>query len=345
MSDEKWLRDGLAAAVPEPPNNPDRARAATNLARRRRRTTALAAVGTAGAVAVAAVLSGVLVGGTSDAPPDGIVADGSPLACPPAPKDSSATDELDQPDPGLPGGVPDGATSARMCPGGGLPMQMPADLLTTDVDELVAAVNGLDRQESDGERVCTSDLGPGYRILFGYPDGSTFLISAGFYGCHSVVVGDGYRDAPEVPLQEFQDLVAAQRSAQEPPTPPVDTDLDCQEPGLSPDVTPLGSADDLTEAVVCVAGPNGRTIRSITIPREDLRALVADIDENAYRADGVDGCFKPAPWIIGATAWGDRVTITYACNVYLLSDGTAWDPSTPAQAVIDRLSREARRVR
>ena len=45
MTDEQWLREGLADAVPEPPTNPDRARSAERLARRRRRTTALAVLG------------------------------------------------------------------------------------------------------------------------------------------------------------------------------------------------------------------------------------------------------------------------------------------------------------
>ena len=51
MTDEQWLREGLADAVPDPPANPDRARSAERLAHRRRRTTALAVAGTVGAVA------------------------------------------------------------------------------------------------------------------------------------------------------------------------------------------------------------------------------------------------------------------------------------------------------
>ena len=61
MTDEQWLREGLADAVPEPPANPDRARSAERLARRRRRTTTLAVLGSAGAVAAVSVL-GVSVG-------------------------------------------------------------------------------------------------------------------------------------------------------------------------------------------------------------------------------------------------------------------------------------------
>ena len=179
MSDEKWLRDGLADAVPEPPTNPDRARAAERLARRRRRTTALAVLGSAGAVAAAAVLTVTLTSGGDD-PDDAVdtASDGPAFVvdCPPIKLEKGGTaegSEIDAPDPAAPSAVPEGATSARLCQGPGTTFDVPADALVTGVDDLVAAVNDLD--VAGEPEVCTMDLGPGYRIAFGYDDGSTFV--------------------------------------------------------------------------------------------------------------------------------------------------------------------------
>ncbi len=217
MSDEKWLRDGLADAVPEPPTNPDRARAAESLARRRRRTTALAVLGSAGAVAAAAVLTVTLTSGGDD-PDDAvdIASDGPAFVvdCPPIKLEKGGTAEgsaIDAPDPAAPSTVPEGATSARLCQGPGTTFDVPADALVTGVDDLVAAVNDL---EVTGEpEVCTMDLGPGYRIAFGYDDGSSFVISGQLYGCHTLVVGSTYRADPEAAQAAFLELLEAQQAA------------------------------------------------------------------------------------------------------------------------------------
>ena len=214
MSDEQWLREGLADAVPPPPTNPDRARAAERLARRRRRTTALAVVGTAGAVAAAAVLTATLASGGDGRDSDDTTASDPPsiVECPPI-KVRNGTAEgtaIDQPDPAAPAAVPEGATSARLCQGPGTVFDVPADALTTDVEGLVDAINGL--EETGAPEVCTMDLGPGYRIAFGYDDGSTFVVSGQLYGCHTLVVGNGYRTSPETAQQELITRLDAQAS-------------------------------------------------------------------------------------------------------------------------------------
>jgi hypothetical protein len=210
MSDDQWLRDGLADAVPEPPINPDRAHAAERLARRRRRTTSLAVAGTAAAVVAGAVLAASLTRGGDDGGSDDdlLVAEPSPVVeCPPAPKDG-AIDPIDVPDPAAPDAVPEGATSARLCQGPGMEFQAPDAALVTDVEALVAAVNAL--EPTGPPEVCTLDLGPGYRIAFGYDDGSTFVVSGQLYGCHTLVVGSGYRTNPEAAEKEFRTLLRAQ---------------------------------------------------------------------------------------------------------------------------------------
>ena len=69
MTDENWLRDGLADAVPPPPASPDRAAGARAMARRARRTTVLAVGGAAASVLLAAGVVAVLQGGQD--PEDG----------------------------------------------------------------------------------------------------------------------------------------------------------------------------------------------------------------------------------------------------------------------------------
>ena len=212
MSDEQWLREGLAGAVPPPPVNPERARAAERLARRRRRTTSLAVLGTAGAVAAVAVLTATLVAGGDDGKPDQQVASDPPppVECPPI-KVRNGTAEgsaIDQPDPDVPGAVPEGATSARLCQGPGTTFDVPEDALVTGVDGLVAEVNAL--PETGEPEVCTMDLGPGFRIAFGYDDGSTFVVSGQLYGCRTLVVGSGYRSDPEAAQAAFVTALASQ---------------------------------------------------------------------------------------------------------------------------------------
>jgi hypothetical protein len=212
MSDEQWLREGLADAVPEPPINPDRARSAERLARRRRRTTAAGALGVVGVIAGAAALTAALAGGDGGGSGEGQVADPPPVVtCPPAKAKDGVVQAspIDAPDPSLPDAVPTGATSARLCQGAGTTFQVPADALVTDVGDLAAAVNGLEATEAPD--VCTMDLGPGFRIAFGYGDGSTFVVSGQLYGCHTLTVGSGYRADPEAAQSEFESLLQAQR--------------------------------------------------------------------------------------------------------------------------------------
>lgn len=213
MTDEQWLREGLADAVPPPPTNPDRARAAERLARRRRRTTALAVVGTAGAVAAAAVLTAVLASGGDDPNRDDDVA-ADPAAvveCPPIKVRDGVAEgtAIDQPDPDAPADVPDGATSARLCQGPGTTFRVPDDALVDEgeVAGLVDEINAL--EEAPEHQMCTMDLGPGFRIAFGYDDGSTFVVSGQLYGCRTLVVGSGERADADAAQKAYVDLLEA----------------------------------------------------------------------------------------------------------------------------------------
>lgn len=195
MTDEQWLREGLADAVPDPPANPDRAESAARLAGRRRRTTAAGALAAVGVIAGAAALTAALAGGDGGGSGDQQVADSPPpVSCPPmkVADDGIAEAAVDLPDPDAPDAVPEGATSARLCGGPGLVTgRTGLDQPVTDVTALTDAVNAL--EQTGPPDVCTMDLGPGYRIAFGYDDGSRFVVSLKLYGCQQVVVGSGYR--------------------------------------------------------------------------------------------------------------------------------------------------------
>jgi hypothetical protein len=345
MSDEKWLRDGLADAVPEPPINPDRANAAERLARKRRRTTALAVVGTAGAVAAAAVLTATLASGGDDPDRDAVdTASEGPafvVECPPIKihKGGVAEEsEIDQPDPDAPDAVPEGATSARLCQGPGTTFGVPDDALTTGVDDLVAAVNDL--EPTGPPEVCTLELGPGYRIALGYDDGSTFVVSGRLYGCQSVVVGSGYRSAPQVAQEKFLALLDAQQTAKGESSGDADaTELSCAAVAAATSTDFSG----LTAAILCIDDGTGTQV-SATIDPADLEFLVDDMA--THQTTGVLRCVvaPPYPTIVATDAAGALVAIASECGTswWRLPNGKVWTPSDDAIAILDRLVAEAR---
>lgn len=129
----------------------------------------------------------------------------APPECPPAPAEGES-DPIDEIDPEAPDAVPGGATSVRLCQGPGTELTDAGTLLTDDVDDVVAVINGL---ETTGEpELCTADIGPGFRMVFGYPDGTTFIVSGKTYGCHELVVGSSYRVPATEPLELFRQLAA-----------------------------------------------------------------------------------------------------------------------------------------
>ncbi len=121
----------------------------------------------------------------------------------------------------LPGGdLPRGATRVRLCPGPsfvdnhGSPVapdiQGPVDMLTADVDELVALVN--EQDDLDGELLCNSDAGPELVYWFGYPGGDWRAVQHGSYGCDVVRVGTRSRRLGGVELSlAFTEALLAQR--------------------------------------------------------------------------------------------------------------------------------------
>lgn len=340
MSDDHWLREELSDAVPTPPPAPGRAAGARRIARRARRTTVLVAGGAAASVlAVAGVVAVVSDGSGPDRADDRLAAV-APLDAPACPVEP-VVDALAQ---GGPGEVPDGATSVRLCAGNGNPVAVPADALVTRVDELAATVDGLDPRADDA--VCTQELGPGFRLAFAYPDGSTVIADGGLYGCREVTVGGVVRVGAQEVWDRFIALLRAQRERLTPPAAPHQAALVCtdempeQRPGPG-----VARAGDLAFAVLCLG--TGWAV----IPTDDIAALRADIaahtEENGPYVDCAAA--PPFPRIIGWSAWGDPIEIASECgdSLFVTDQAThaVWQPSPAAAPIVDRLISEARRAR
>lgn len=124
-----------------------------------------------------------------------------PPECPEAPAEGE-TDPIDEIDPDAPDAVPAGATSVRLCQGVGTKLREPDLLMEHSVARLTKYINRLEKRGEKPE-VCTQDIGPGYRLVFGYPDGSEFTVSGKSYGCRELVVGSAYRIGGEDLLYSF----------------------------------------------------------------------------------------------------------------------------------------------
>lgn len=336
MTDDKWLRDGLADAVPTPPASPGRADGARAMARRARRTTGLAIGGAAASVLLAAGVVAALQDGKD--PKDGTDVVASPFDVPacatdPGPADSGPTS------------VPAGAVSVRLCSTSeAIGFRPSADALVTDVDALVEAVNGL--PDSPTDPMCTMDLGRAYQLVFRYADREPVVAGGELYGCHEVTVGGAKRQDAQVPWDRFNELLAAQRADLDPPPPPSAGEIDCTDP--MPSATP-GPPADLVVAALCVEDVQGSgASQRADISADDLAVLREDLAVNVDTSAGMPRCAQALEYVrlVGMTAWGDVVELPSECGngryVVAYDPYTVWTPGTEAAAIIERLVGEAR---
>lgn len=343
--DEQWLREGLASAVPEPPTNPDRARAAERLARRRRRTTATAVA----VVATVAVIGGISAVVAGSSPSENAEMSEQPTQttghCPPVAKTPRSDNFFDEPDPTLPAEVPDGAQWVRICAGNGNLLDVPNDALIGGVDRLTEAVNDIPEPEEDYG--CTHELGYGYRLVFGYPDQPDFVVSGALYGCGFVTIGSDQRLGADDLLRTFADLLregrALRRGGYFVPRP---ADVPCADTRTPAVARP----QDIETAVLCV-WDDGDVHRAV-VPDEDLDTLLADLADNTGQ-HGWPKCADPERLaLVGMTGWGEVVPLRSVCATFQLEIPEPWDtstyprswvPSDPARRILDALREEASR--
>ncbi len=245
------------------------------------------------------------------------------------------------PDPALPDEVPDGATSVRLCDGGDDKVTPPGDALTTAVASVVSAVNA----QPLVTRGCVDRRIPEYALAFGYPDGTTFTVAGRFTGCGELLVGSARRAKAGPALHTFVERLLTQRATATPPAPTVDpADLDCAKP--REDWTwPLGEPTGLTVAVLCVGQPaRPGEARRVTIPRDDLKALVRSMRKDPRPLNEPFACsaFPTVEhWIVGADAWGDPITMTRVCVGLSYGADREWRPRQQAREIIQRLTARA----
>jgi hypothetical protein len=276
--------------------------------------------------------------GTSGTSTESPVGQDEAVACPDEPLGSD-------PDPDLPDQVPEGATSVRLCDGGADRVTPPMDALTTDVAAVVSAVN---EQRLVAWRRCLDRQLSTYELVFGYPDGSSFVVSGRFTGCAELLVGSGRRADAGPPLRTFVRLLAAQRPEAAPGgQAAVEPDsLDCAQP--REDWTfPLGDPTGLTVAVLCVGLPQrpGQARRAV-IPTADLKTLVASMETDTSSSAGSLGCSQlrvEEHWIVGANAWGDPITVSRGCyGLTVEPPDVEWSPRGDARRTLRELIAEAR---
>ena len=213
------------------------------------------------------------------------------------------------------GDLPVGAINLRVCSGDDpddrsfQTIAVPAEALTTGVDELVSLVNALPDWEPPEERFfCTQEYTSAINYVFGYADGSTRSVTYGYGGCGLLELeppGD-FPDADTLakddPARLFDAVNAAlseQRRTTTPP-PPQTPAIAC-EPATGP-VTMLPLADlELLSASLCLSGSQV-LIRGSLLDR--LRAALATASPGETPPTCDD---HRSARVVGTSTWGDPV--------------------------------------
>lgn len=111
--------------------------------------------------------------------------------------------------------LPDGATTVRLCRD---PFEYvtspapPSDVLTSGAQDLVAKYNSLPTRDKDTN--CTSEAGPSFLMVFGYPNVQVIAIRGELFGCGEM----GGRLGAKTLFDDFQTRLRKQRAAR-PSTP------------------------------------------------------------------------------------------------------------------------------
>lgn len=308
---------------------------------------------------VAALLAGCDGSGdVSDAKPSpsatsGVTDSASSSSSPtdPGPLVECPKDIVLDPDPALPDAVPEGATSVRLCAADPGAVSPPLDALTTNVTAVVQSVN----DQKVATRGCADHQLPAYQLAFGYPDGTSFVVSGRFTLCAELLVGSARRAHAHPPLDRFIEVLRQQRETASPPSKPADLDrIGCAQPPATWTTDPqlqdsprLARPVDLTVAALCFGDlDDTRHARRTDISPHDLAILLKSMRTDTVRVGGdVLGChvpLQPEYWIVGANVWHDPITMQYGCFGLPLGGGRDWVPRGGAKKIVHRLIHQAR---
>ena len=211
------------------------------------------------------------------------------------------------------GDLQEGASSVTLCSGPPIVaydgsiydvgIQSP-EVLTTRVDELVDAVNGLERVPD--EIACESDGGPRLTYWFSYPDGDARAVTFENFGCENLIVGhDTQRAEGNRVAQLFTEALLSQRAATSPPVSTIEAP-DCRGVHALPGTVLPHDPVDLAAASLCVEA-GGYRVRAAMVPAGMLAVL-----ERGLLAEEMswDECVEPprqSAVLLGYTHWGDLV--------------------------------------
>lgn len=235
---------------------------------------------------------------------------------PPPPGLATSCPDWDVPIRYAEGDLRDGATSVRLCPGPPIVaydgsiydvgIQSP-EVLTTRVDELVEAVNALER--TDPETACEMDAGPRLTYWFAYPDGDARAVTFENFGCEDLLVGqDSARAGGERVAQLFTEALLAQRAATAPPQATPEAP-DCRGVLAQPGTTLPQEPVDLASATLCVeAGP--WRVRAAVVPPGLLAELDRSLLAEAMPWDECVESDRRFAHLLGHNRWGDLVRYT-----------------------------------
>ncbi|GAA1146065.1 hypothetical protein [Nocardioides aquiterrae] len=326
--DEHWLRERLAAAVPDAPSVPGRAASARDRRRRQvRRTTALTVAG-----AVLVVLATVVPLALRPPADEG----GPTTPSPTGAQTSGAGPDLTcgRSNRGGGGGVPpDGAVAIRLCDEPGMHgAPAPTDVLTSGIARVLGSLRDL-----PAATVCIGGLGSRYTMLVGYPDGTVRHVGLDMSACGTVTIGRATFGRPDRPYEAFLAAIRAQRRTTAPPDAPVAAPT-C--PRFGGGTSPLGEPGQIVAARLCVGyGEPGSGETSVEVPADDLDALLVSWAADPHHpASKGPGCSPVTPsWeLAGVNAWGDRVIVEAECGVPRYGDDEVV-LDEEAQGIIDRL--------
>lgn len=190
---------------------------------------------------------------------------------------------------------------------------------------------------------CDAELGDGWGLLIGYPDGRTQQVAGQNYGCGLLDVGDKTGAGALEVWQAVLDRLWSQRRHEPAP-------IARGRPTCAGDFRTDVVADPSTidRAVACLQGDDRQL--TVRLDSDEIDILAHDWLTSTTQKQ-VDDCAWPGVTIRGITTWNESTTLIYACgawNHYKDQVSTAAGvteistlPGDSAQALLDKIVAQA----
>lgn len=219
-----------------------------------------------------------------------------------------------------PGALPEGATTALLCPVNGAGWQPPSEPLEQDLNRLIDLINTRpDLVADDGEfSMCLGDHEiTDFSVMFAYPNGKTLAVW-GDPGCSGVLrTGDVPRTGALMILSFYLGSLANQRSDHEPA--PLTAAVQCPERDgtLARSIIPTNTHLDLRLASSCRyqwtrVGPGAFAFvlkDSVSLTTTEIGRLNHAFGANAQPTEPDYDVGNQLRTITGITSWGDQISL------------------------------------